>query len=194
MCAQRSVTHISQQIMNSIITSVYYITHRTELSHKYGGNITKRSLAEAPFHRDVDWLTTSETTWFSRREIHRVEVYYDRCRSYYPNSSRIPHPYNDNIRVQIVRNYINYYIATLAESKVAFIQNSLKMRSPNSSVGRTPQPSNSLELYSSAEPVCQNLSVRFVLATPTLWALLCGNWMQVGYNQKEPIRLGFPMY
>ena len=24
-----------------------------------------------------------------------------------PNSSRIPHPYNDNIRVQIVRNYIN---------------------------------------------------------------------------------------
>ena len=32
----------------------------------------------------------------------------------------------------------------------------------------SPQPSNSLELYSSVEPVCQNLSVRFVLATPNL--------------------------
>ena len=53
-------------------------------------------------------------------------------------SSRIPHPYNDNIRVQIVRNYIIYYIAALAESKVAFIQNSLKIRSPNSSVGTNP--------------------------------------------------------
>ena len=32
---------------------------------------------------------------------------------------------------KIVRNYINYYIAVLAESEVAFIQNSLKIRSPN---------------------------------------------------------------
>ena len=53
-------------------------------------------------------------------------------------SSLIPHPYNDNIRVQIVQNYIIYYIAALAESKVAFIQNSLKIRSPNSSVGTNP--------------------------------------------------------
>ena len=53
-------------------------------------------------------------------------------------SSRIPHPYNDNIRVQIERNYINYYIATLVESKVAFIQNNLKIRSPNLSVGMNP--------------------------------------------------------
>ena len=43
--------------MNSIITGVYYITNKTELSHKYSGN-NKRSLVEAPFHRDVDWLTT----------------------------------------------------------------------------------------------------------------------------------------
>ena len=42
------------------------------------------------------------------------------------------------IRVQIVQNYINYYIAALAESKVAFIQNSLKIRSPNSSIGTNP--------------------------------------------------------
>ena len=34
-----------------------------------------------------------------------------------------------------MRNYIIYYIAALAESKVTFIQNSLKIRSPNSSVG-----------------------------------------------------------
>ena len=53
-------------------------------------------------------------------------------------SSRIPHPYNDNIRVQIVWNYIIYYITALAESKVAFIQNSLKIRSPNLSVGTNP--------------------------------------------------------
>ena len=38
MCAQRSVTHISQQIMNSIITSVYYIMNKTELLHKYSRN------------------------------------------------------------------------------------------------------------------------------------------------------------
>ena len=37
-----------------------------------------------------------------------------------------------------MRNYINYYIAALAESKVAFIQNSLKIRSPNSSIGTNP--------------------------------------------------------
>ena len=37
-----------------------------------------------------------------------------------------------------MQNYINYYIAALAESKVAFIQNSLKIRSPNSSVGMNP--------------------------------------------------------
>ena len=32
---------------------------KTESSHKYSESIMKRSLAEAPFHRDVDWLTTS---------------------------------------------------------------------------------------------------------------------------------------
>ena len=59
MCAQRSVTHISEQIMNSIITSVYYITNiKTKSSHRYSES-NKRSLVEAPFHRDVDWLTTS---------------------------------------------------------------------------------------------------------------------------------------
>jgi hypothetical protein len=37
-----------------------------------------------------------------------------------------------------VQNYIIYYIAALAESKVAFMQNNLKIRSPNSSVGTNP--------------------------------------------------------
>ena len=37
-----------------------------------------------------------------------------------------------------MRNYIIYYIAALAESKVAFIQNSLKTRSPTSSVETNP--------------------------------------------------------
>ena len=59
MCAQRSVTHISRQIMNSVITSVYYITNKTESSHKCSGSIKKRSLAEAPYHRDINWLTIS---------------------------------------------------------------------------------------------------------------------------------------
>ena len=45
--------------MNSIITSVYYITNKTESSHKYSNDIKKRSLAEALYHRDVNWLTTS---------------------------------------------------------------------------------------------------------------------------------------
>ena len=58
MCAQRSVTHISQQIMNNIITSVYYIINKTEFSHKGSGS-KKISLAEGPYHRDVNWLTTS---------------------------------------------------------------------------------------------------------------------------------------
>ena len=60
MYVQRSVTHISRQIINSIITNVYYITNnKTESSHKYSGSIKKRSLVEAPYHRDVNWLTTS---------------------------------------------------------------------------------------------------------------------------------------
>ena len=60
MCVQISVTHISRQIIDSIITSVYYITYnKTKSSHKYSGSIKKKSLAEAPYHKDVNWLTTS---------------------------------------------------------------------------------------------------------------------------------------
>ena len=73
MCAQRSVTHISRQIIDSIITRVYYITYnKTESSHKCSGSIKKRSLAEAPNHRDVNWLTTSLV--FLRKII--ITIYY----------------------------------------------------------------------------------------------------------------------
>ena len=58
MCAQRSITHISRQIIKSIITSVYYITNKTESSHKCSGN-KEISLMEAPYHRDINWSTTS---------------------------------------------------------------------------------------------------------------------------------------
>ena len=43
MCAQRSVTHISRQIINSIITSVYYITNnKTKSSHKCSRSIKEK--------------------------------------------------------------------------------------------------------------------------------------------------------
>ena len=42
------------------------MNNKTESSHKYSGNIKKRSLVEAPYHRDVNWLTTSLVI---RREI-----------------------------------------------------------------------------------------------------------------------------
>ena len=75
MCAQRLVTYISRQIMNSIITSVYYIiNNKTETSHKYSGSIKKRSLTEAPCHRDVNWLTISLV--ILRKVIITVVIYY----------------------------------------------------------------------------------------------------------------------
>jgi hypothetical protein len=40
MYAQRSITHISRQIIENTITNVYYITNIITLSsHKYSGNI-----------------------------------------------------------------------------------------------------------------------------------------------------------
>ena len=33
--------------------------NKIEYSHKCSGDINKRSLTEAPYHRDVNWLTTS---------------------------------------------------------------------------------------------------------------------------------------
>ena len=112
--------------------------HRENVRSKVIGDVMRMNYCSSVYCMKLISPISSETTWFPRREIHRVKVYYDHCRSYYPNSSRIPHPYNDNIRVQLVRNYINYYIAALAESKVAFIKNSLKIRSPNLSVGTNP--------------------------------------------------------
>ena len=74
MCAQRLVTHINRQIMNSIIISVYYITNKIESSHKCSESIKKRSLVEAPYHRDVNWLTTSLV--ILRKVVITVATYY----------------------------------------------------------------------------------------------------------------------
>ena len=79
----------------------------------------------------------------------------------------------------------------MAESKVAFIQNSLKIRSPNSSVGTNPSTVKLLEailLSRTCVPKIYQYDLYWPL--PTLWALLCGIWMQVGYNQKGTYKAG----
>ena len=108
-----------------------------------------------------------------------------------PNFSRISHPYNDNIRVQIVRNYINLLHRRIGGIKSSIHSEQLEDKIAKLKCRNEPlNHQNPSELYSSAEPVCQNLSVRFVLATSTLWALLYGNWMQVRYNQKGTYKAG----
>ena len=98
------------------------------------------------------------------------------------------------IRVQIVRNYINYYIAALAETKVAFIQNSLKIESPNLSIGTNPSTIKLLGailLSRTCVPkfismICTGHSHPMSIA---LWKL-DASWIW----SKVPIRLGFPIY
>ena len=48
--------------------------NKTESSHKYSGSIKKRSLVEAPYHRDVNWLTTSLV--ILREVIITMAIYY----------------------------------------------------------------------------------------------------------------------
>jgi hypothetical protein len=73
-----------------------------------------------------------------------------------------------------VRNYINYYIAALAETKVAIMLNSLKIRSPNSSVGTNPSTVKLVRAKLLSRTYVPKFISTIVLATPTLWALLCG--------------------
>ena len=112
-----------------------------------GRYITEREVVHILFYRPFLRVSSYGQVWLWYQlkwpNFHEGESTESKCNKIIvdhitPNSSRISHPYNDNIIVQIVRNYINYYIAALAESKVAFIQNSLKIRSPNSSVGMNP--------------------------------------------------------
>jgi hypothetical protein len=56
-----------------------------------------------------------------------------------------------------VQNYIIYYIAALAETKVAFNQNSLKIRSPNSSVDTNPLNHKTPQSYTPQQNLCQKL-------------------------------------
>ena len=59
----------------------------------YLANYSKNSAsyANAPIHNSAPYVTPNSS----------------RINENSANSSRIPHPYNDNIRVQIVRNYIS---------------------------------------------------------------------------------------
>ena len=61
MCAQRSVTHISRQIVNSIISNVYYIMNKIELLHKYSTNNIKiyRGSSDSQGRRLVDHKSSS---------------------------------------------------------------------------------------------------------------------------------------
>ena len=83
MCAQRSVTHISRQIINSIITNVYYITNRIELSHKYSGNNNKkisRGSSISQERRLVDHKSSSP------QENHHTQSHLLPIRDFYPSN------------------------------------------------------------------------------------------------------------
>ena len=84
MCAQRSVTHISRQIMNSIITNVYYITNMTELSHKYSGNNKKisRGSSISQGRRLVDHKTSSP------QENHHTHGHLLPIQDFFPNNEK----------------------------------------------------------------------------------------------------------
>ena len=110
-------------------------------------------------------------------------------------SSWIPHSYHDNIRVQIVRNYIIYYIAALAESKVALIQKQLEDKIVKLERRHEPLNRQTPRSYTPQQNLCAKIyQYDLYWPLPTLWALLCESWMQVGYKQSKPIRLGFPMH
>ena len=84
MCAQRLVTHISQQIINSIITSVYYImNNKTESSHKYSRSIKEKishgsSISQG--QRLVDHKSSSP------QENHHTQSHLLPIRDFYPNN------------------------------------------------------------------------------------------------------------
>ena len=112
-----------------------------------GRYITERGVVHVLFYRPFLRVSSYGQVWLwyqqKRTDFHEGKSTESKCNKTVIDhitqiSSRIPHPYNDNIRVQVVRNYIIYYIAALVDSKVAFIQNSLKIRSPNSSIGTNP--------------------------------------------------------
>jgi len=61
LCVPRDQSHISRQIIGSIITSVtsvYYMTLISQSLYKNKVEIKGNSCMEAPTHRHVNWLTT----------------------------------------------------------------------------------------------------------------------------------------
>ena len=67
--------------MNSIITSIYYITNKTELSHKYSGNNKKisRGSSISQGRRLVDHKSSSP------QENHHTHGHLLPIRDFYPN-------------------------------------------------------------------------------------------------------------
>ena len=92
-------------------------------------------------------------------------------------------------------NYVNYYIAALAESKVAFIQNSLKIRTPNLSVGTNPSTVKLLEaILLSRTCVPKFISTICIGHSQPYEHCFVEIGCKLDIIKKEPIRLGFPMY
>ena len=93
-----------------------------------------------------------------------------------------------------MRNYINYYIAALAESKVAFLQNSLKIRSPKLERRIEPLNRQTPQSYTPQQNLCVKV-YQYDLYWPLSPYEHC--FVEIGCKLdiiKEPIRLGFPMY
>jgi len=68
--------------MNSIITNVYYITNKTELSHKYSGNNKKisRGSSNSQGRRLVDHKSSSP------QENHHTHSHLFPIRDFYPRN------------------------------------------------------------------------------------------------------------
>ena len=80
----------------------------------------------------------------------------------------------------------------MAESKVAFIH-SEQLEDKIAKLERRHEPLNhqTPRSYTPQQNLCAKIyQYDLYWPLPTLWALLCGNWMQVGYNQKGTYKAG----
>ena len=84
MCAHRSITHISQQIINSIITSVHYITNnKTEFSHNYSESIKKKISRESSISQGHQLVDHKSSNPQGNRHYHSHLL---PIRDFYPNN------------------------------------------------------------------------------------------------------------
>ena len=89
MAGTRKVSPLVQKMKIFKDNRSQYDMYRLSSKNKKQKQSYTRALHWATFMKEKSLFIGSpkysETTWFPRREIHRVEVYYDHCRSYYPN-------------------------------------------------------------------------------------------------------------